>query len=422
MIDIKRLLDEPELVDKNNQNRGKTIDIQVAIGLHEQRLSLVEEVQLLRTRANEIAGRIPSVSSDDERRGLIEEGKALKEQVKEKEAELTRVESDLETELKKYPNILRDDVPVGSDESGNELVRVFGEPTAFAFEPKDHLDLGIELDIIDMDRAAKVSGARFAYLKGDAVLLEFALVQYALQETRKEGFVPVIPPHIISTQAMSAMGYLDHGGEEEIYHLKNDDAVLIGTSEQSIGPMLMNEIIEDDKVPLRYLGFSPCYRREAGSYGKDTRGIIRVHQFDKVEMFSFTTPEQSDDEHHLLLSIQERLMQGLGLPHQVIKLCSGDTGSPSARTYDINTWIPSQKTYRETSSTSNTTDFQTRRLNTRIRHDGKNITSHALNGTAFAIGRTIVAILENYQQEDGSVVVPEVLRPWVGKDRITKRN
>lgn len=421
MIDIKLLFEDTVRIANNNANRGKKIDVNIAMCLHENRVALIEEVQKLRTRSNEIAALIPSVTSDDERRALVEEGKAIKDQVKEKEAILSRMEAELATELKRYPNILREDVPAGKDETSNELVRTFGEPTKFDFEPKDHLDLGMELDVIDMDRAAKVAGARFAYLKGDAVLLEFALVQYALQVTLKEGFVPVMPPHMISTAAMGAMGYLEHGGEEEIYHLKNDDLVLIGTSEQSIGPMLMDEIIDGEKVPLRYLGFSPCYRREAGSYGKDTRGIIRVHQFDKVEMFSFTTPERSDDEHHLLLSIQERLMQGLKLPHRVLKLCSGDTGAPSARTYDIETWIPSQKTYRETSSTSNTTDFQTRRLNTRVKLDGKNVLAHALNGTAFAIGRVIVAIMENYQQADGSVMVPDVLRPWVGKDRIVKR-
>ncbi|MBI4256749.1 serine--tRNA ligase [Candidatus Uhrbacteria bacterium] len=421
MIDIKRLLEEPERVAQNNKNRGKSMDPQAAIAWHAQRVELIESVQTLRTRGNEIAAKIPSVSSPVERKALVEEGKTIKEQVKEKEAELSHVEIELFTELKRYPNILRSDVPIGKDETGNELLRTFGEPTTFDFEPKDHLAIGIDLDLIDMDRAAKVSGARFAYLKGDAVLLQFALIQYAFQETLREGFVPIIPPHMISTAAMSAMGYLEHGGEEEIYHLKNDDLVLIGTSEQSIGPMRMDEIIDAENIPLRYLGFSPCYRREAGSYGKDTHGIIRVHQFDKIEMFSFTTPERSDEEHHLFLSIQERLMQGLKLPHRVMKLCSGDTGAPSARTYDIETWIPSQKTYRETSSTSNTTDFQTRRLNTRVRFEGKNEFAHALNGTAFAIGRVIVAILENYQQADGCVLVPDILRPWVGKDRIVKR-
>jgi seryl-tRNA synthetase len=420
MIDIKRLLEEPDLVTHNNKNRGKSIDLQTAIDLHSQRLAILESVQTLRTRANEIAASIPSVSPNA-RRTLVEEGKSIKEKVKEAEAELSHVEAELTTELRRYPNILREDVPIGKDETANQELRTFGEPTVFEFEPRDHLDLGISLDLIDMDRAAKVSGARFAYLKGDAVLLEFALIQYALQETLKEGFIPVLPPHLISSSSMSAMGYLEHGGEEEIYHLKNDDLVMIGTSEQSIGPMLMDEVIDETKLPLRFVGFSPCYRREAGSYGRDTRGIIRVHQFDKVEMFSFTSAAQSDAEHERLLSIQERLMQGLNLPHRVLKLCSGDTGNPSARTYDIETWIPSQNTYRETSSTSNTTDFQTRRLNTRIRLQHHNELAHALNGTAFAIGRVIVAILENYQQADGSIVVPEVLRAFIGKDRITKR-
>lgn len=417
MIDIKRLIDEPKLVAKNNKNRGKDIDVSVAQALQQKRLSTLEEVQALRTRANEVAELIPK---GENREVLVQEGKALKDQVKQLEATLTQTEADLEVELRRYPNLLRDDVPVGRDESANQLVRTFGKPTAFSFEPKDHLDLGAELGIIDMDRAAKVSGARFVYLKGDGVLLELALLQYAISETVKAGFIPVLPPHLVSTKAMSAMGYLEHGGEEEIYHLKHDEMVLIGTSEQAIGPMFMDEILDAEDLPLRYIGFSPCYRREAGSYGRDTRGILRVHQFDKAEMFSFTTPEHSDEEHEFLLSIQERLMRGLNLPHRVMKLCSGDTGAPSARTYDIETWMPSQKTYRETSSTSNTTDFQTRRLNTRVKVGGKNVLAHALNGTAFAMGRTIIAILENYQQQDGSIIVPEVLRPWMGKDVIHK--
>lgn len=417
MIDIKRILEEPELVAQNNERRGKNLDVSLVVELHQKRLSSIEVVQELRTRGNEISGKIPQ-ASEEERPELIAQGKEIKEQVKEKEAELADVEEKLYAQLRQYPNILQEDVPVGPDESANETVREVGAPTEFGFEPKDHLDLGEALDIIDMNRAAKVSGARFVYLKGDAVLLEFALLQYALTELVKEGFVPVVPPHMVSTKAMGAMGYLERGGEEEIYHLKNDDLVMIGTSEQAIGPMLMDEILEPAKLPLRYVGFSPCYRREAGSYGKDTRGIIRVHQFDKVEMFSFTDAESSNAEHEFLLEMQERLMKGLGLPYRVQKLASGDTGGPSAKTYDIETWIPSQKTYRETHSTSNTTDYQTRRLNTRIKREGKNELAHALNGTAFAIGRIIVAIMENNQQEDGSITVPEVLRPWVGKDVI----
>jgi len=420
MIDIKFILEQPEVVQKNNENRGKTIDIAVATQLAERRLALVDSVQTLRTRSNQIAELIPKASAE-ERPGLIEEGKKLKEEAKGHDAELAVVEADLETELHKYPNLLREDVPIGKDETSNEVVRLFMEPTAFSFEPKDHLALGEGLDMIDVERATKVSGTRFVYLKGDLVLMEFALVQYAFSILLKNKFVPVMPPHIISTSAMSKMGYLDHGGEEEVYHLKNDDAVLIGTSEQAIGPMHMDEMLDEAKLPLRYMGFSPCYRREAGSYGRDVRGILRMHQFDKIEMFSFTTAEESDQEHQLLLSMEEQSMQGLKLPHRVLKLCSGDIGAPSARTYDIETWIPSQKMYRETHSTSNTTDFQTRRLNIRVKREGKNTLAHALNGTAFAIGRTLIAIMENYQQEDGSILVPEVLRAYVGKERIGKR-
>lgn len=420
MIDIKTILEQPELVAKNNANRGKTIDIAVATNLAKKRLELVDAVQAFRTRSNQIAELIPKATAE-ERQSLIDEGKKMKEDAKVKEAELASVELDLDAELHKYPNLLRDDVPVGTDETSNEVVRVFMEPTSFSFEPKDHLTLGEDLGMIDVERATKVSGARFVYLKGDLVLLEFALIQYAFSLLGKNGFVPVMPPHIISTSAMSKMGYLDHGGEEEVYHLKNDDAVLIGTSEQAIGPMLMDEMLDETKLPLRYMGFSPCYRREAGSYGRDVRGILRMHQFDKIEMFSFTAPEESDTEHHVLLSMEEQLMQGLKLPHRVMKLCSGDVGAPSARTYDIETWIPSQKMYRETHSTSNTTDFQTRRLNIRVKRDGKNVLAHALNGTAFAIGRTLIAIMENYQQEDGSIVVPEVLRAYVGKEVVRRK-
>jgi len=418
MIDINLVLNSKEMVLENNKRRKADVDATEVLRLSVERTPLMASVQELRTRANDIASRIPK-ASPDERASLVEEGRSIKEEVKELEANLSTIETSLETELKKFPNILREDVPVGQSEDDNVVERIVGTPREFSFEPKDHLELGEKLGMIDMDRASKVSGARFVYLKGDAVLLEFALVQYALRTLAAHDFVPVIPPHIISTEAMDAMGYLEHGGEEEIYHLKHDDAVLIGTSEQAIGPMLMNEIIDLSKGPLRYVGFSPCYRREAGSYGRDTRGILRVHQFDKIEMFSFTLPEESDKEHLLLLSLEEELMNGLGLPYRVVKLCSADLGRPSARTFDIETWMPSQKTYRETHSTSNTTDYQTRRLKTRFKRDGKTELAHALNGTAFAIGRIMIAIMENFQEADGSIIVPEVLRAYVGKDKLS---
>lgn len=416
MIDAKLILENPELVDSNNKKRGKEIDISVATDLLKERSALIEEVENMRRMANEVSERIPQADGA-EREKLIKKGGAIKSEVKKLEGQLTGIEKKLDAELHKYPNILREDVSEGADEEGNELVREEGIPTQFKFQPKDHQELGEALGILDVERAAKVSGSRFVYMKGDLVLLEFALQQYAMSVIVPEGFTPVLPPHIVSTDAMRAMGYLDHGGEKEIYHLKNDNAVLIGTSEQAIGPMHMDEILKEEDLPLRYLGISPCYRREAGTYGKDTRGMMRLHQFDKVEMFSFCTPEKSDEEHEKLLAIQERLMKGLGLPYRVMKLCAGDTGSSSARTYDIETWLPSEQRYRETHSTSNTTDFQTRRLNIRYKKAKKTAFVHALNGTAFS-GRPLIMIMENFQKKDGSIAVPDVLRPWMGKSSI----
>ncbi len=417
MLDLKYVLENFEIVEKNNQKRGKNIDLSSLKDLAASRKTTLEELEGLRAKSNDLASGIPK-ASDEERPALIAQGKELKEKSKALEETLSSIEESLNLMLRSLPNILRDDVKEGKDDSENEVLREEGEVPVFDFDVKDHLELGEMHGMIDMQRAANVSGARFVYLKGDAVLLEFALVQYALEVLSAEGFVPVVPPHIINTSAMDAMGYLAHGGEEEVYHLKNDDQVLIGTSEQAIGPMHMNEILDAESLPMRYVGFSPCYRREAGSYGKDTKGILRVHQFDKIEMFSFTLGENSDEEHELLLSMQERLMKGLGLPYRVMRLCSGDTGTPSARTYDIETWMPSQNEYRETHSTSNTTDFQTRRLKTRTKHDGQTVFVHALNGTAFAVGRILIALFENNQRADGSIAIPEVLQKWLGKDVI----
>lgn len=412
MIDPKLIAENPKLVEENNKRRWKKIKVSTAKDLLATRAKLIGVVEEARARANEVAAAIPKADKSA-RAKLVAEGKELKEKVKDLEAKLKIAEDTLAKELRQYPNILREDVPSGADETANEELRKVGKPPKLSFKPKDHLALGEALGIIDVERAAKVSGGRFAYLKGDAALLEVALWQYAFSVILPKGFTLVLPPHLISTKAMGAMGYLEHGGEEEIYHIKNDDLVLIGTSEQAIGPMHMDEILPAEKLPLRYAGLSPCYRREAGSYGKDVRGILRVHQFNKIEMFSFTKPEDSDEEHEFLLSLQEELMKGLKLPYRVVKLCSGDTGTPSARTYDIETWMPAQDRYRETHSTSNTTDFQTRRLNIRYKDGKKTQFVHALNGTAFS-GRPLIAILENYQQEDGSVVVPEVLRGYMG--------
>ncbi len=323
------------------------------------------------------------------------------------------------------PNIPLPDVPVGPDASANVILREVGERSNHG-KALDYLTLAEALDIIDVQRAAKVSGSRFGYLKGAGALLEFALVQYAMGELTRAGYTAVVPPVIIKQQYMEAMGYLAQGGADEVYALEKDQQYIVGTSEQSVGPYHADEVLLTSALPKKYAAFSSCFRREAGSYGKDTKGILRVHQFDKVEMFIVCSPEHSETLHQEILSLQEKLVKGLGIPYRVVQLCTGDLGFPSAKTYDIECWLPGQNggagEYRETHSTSNTTDYQARALNIRVKgKDGKNVSAHLLNGTAFAIGRMIIAILENYQQTDGSVRIPDVLQPYMhGQTRIAK--
>lgn len=412
MLDLKFVVDNLELVKKATASKKVKVSVERVPELSKKRSALLQEIEELRAKQK-------SFSIEDAKK----KGPELKEQIKKLEPKLQEAEDELKEILRKLPNPPKEDVKEGKDESENEVLRTVGEKPDFEFEPKDSADIGRDLGIIDTERGAKVSGARFGFIKGDGALLEFALIQYAFSLLMKEGFVPVVPPTMISEKAMDAMGYLIHGGNEETYHFEKDNMYLVGTSEQSIGPYHMDEILDESKLPMRYMGFSSCFRREAGSYGKDTKGIFRVHQFDKIEMFSFTRPEESDKEHEFLLSLEEKLMQVLGLHYQVIKMCTGDLGIPAARKYDIECWFPFQKKYRETHSTSTCTDYQARRLNIRFKNPktGKNELVHMLNGTAFAIGRTILAILENFQQKDGSVIIPEVLRPYMGgRERVEK--
>jgi len=328
---------------------------------------------------------------------------------------LKGLEEEFNNLMYQIPNLPFDEVPVGKDDSENVVLRQVGERTKFNFENKDYLEIAEKIDLIDTKRAAKTSGSRFGFLKGEAALMEFALIRFVMDILTKENFIPVVPPVMLKKEMMMGMGYLQPGGDEETYYLPKDDLYLVATSEQSIGAMHANETFQEKDLPRRYVGFSTCFRREAGSYGKDTKGILRVHQFDKIEMFSFAKPEDSKKEHQFLLSQEEKLMKALKLPYQVINICTGDLGMPAAAKYDIETWIPSQKRYRETHSTSNCTDFQARRLNIRYqKKDGKLEFVHTLNGTAFAIGRILIAIIENYQQKDGSIKVPEALWPYLG--------
>ncbi len=345
----------------------------------------------------------------------IGQAKDLKSKIKELEPELEKTELKFNILFNQIPNLPLDDVPIGKGALENKVIREVGKKPSFNFKPKDYLELAEKLDIIDIKRAVKVSGARFGYLKGDLALLELGLVQLAMDITRKEGFIPIVPPVMIKSEMMKAMGYVERGGDE-IYYLRNDDLCLVGTAEQSIGPMHSDEIFNEKELPKKYIAFpSTSFRREAGSYGKDTKGILRVHQFDKVEMFTFCKPEDSFKEHKLILSIEEKLMQKLKIPYKVIDICTSDLGDPAAAKFDIEAWMPGQNEYRETHSTSNCTDFQTRRLNIKYKDkDGKLNLVHTLNGTAFAIGRTLIAIIENYQQKDGSIKVPKILRKYTG--------
>lgn len=413
MIDITLLRDHPEVVKAAVKNRHWDADVDAIVLADSAYRTQLLEVENLRALANARASGKPT---DEEMAALKEQKNALK--VLEEKLDTTK--ATLEKMLRDLPNIPCADVPIGGGEADNVEIKKVGTPTKFDFTPKDYLALAEQYDLIDLDRAAKVSGARFTYLKNEGALLSMALVRYGLEIGLQNGFVPILPPVLIGEASMAGMGYVDHGGEEETYHFEKDSLYLVGTSEQAIGPMHSGEILEEAQLPLRYISFSNCFRREAGSYGKDTKGILRVHQFDKLEMFSICTPEQSEAEHEFLLSLEEKFMTGLELPYRVISLCTGDIGGPAARTYDIETWIPSQNIYRETHSSSTTTDFQSRRLQIRYRtKDGQVKLVHMLNGTMVAVNRPLIALLENHQQADGSIKIPLALQPHMfGKSKI----
>lgn len=411
MLDLEFIRENPEKVAEAAKSKNIDVPVEEIVRLDEEVRELSRSLQELYTQRNRAAAERD-----------VEGGREIKAEVGSHEAKLKELEERLNNLLRSVPNIPADDVKVGRDESENEIIRTVGSPKNFDFKPRDHVELGKILDIIDIERAAKVSGARFAYLKNEGVLLEFALVQFAFDTLSREGFTPIIPPELIKTETMRKLGYMENGGAEDMFHIEKDKLTLVGTAEHSIVPMHMDETFLSRDLPKRYVGFSSSFRREAGSYGKDTKGILRVHQFDKVEMVSYVTSEQGDSEHEYLLSLEEKFFQALELPYQVVKMCSGDLGFPVARKYDIEAWIPTQNKYREVTSVSTTTDFQARRLNIRYQEGVDKKFVHILNGTAFSTNRPIIAILENYQEEDGSVVVPQVLRNYINLDRISPKN
>lgn len=414
MLDIKFVRENPSLVQKAATSKNVAVNIDHVLEIDRKIKELSGDVQLLREQRNKIA-----------KEKNIEEGRRIKLELDKKEPVLKALENELKDYLSRIPNLPKTDVKVGKDESDNDLIKKVGEPRRFDFPAKDHLELGESLDVIDVKSAAKVSGARFAYLKNEAALLEFALIQLAMEILVKEGFTPVVPPALIRKDITQGLGYWQNKGNEDYFwvHSGEEDEgyYLVGTAEHSIVPMFTDETLQLKELPKRIVAFSSAFRREAGTYGKDTRGIFRVHQFDKVEMVSLVKEGEDDKEQDFLLSLEEKLFQLLEIPYQVVKMATGDLGFPAARKFDIEAWIPSQNKYREVTSVSTVTDFQSRRLNIKYQDgQGKKYVS-ILNGTAFAIGRTLISILENHQQKDGSVEIPKALHRYLNFTKISRK-
>jgi seryl-tRNA synthetase len=409
MLDIKLIREDPEpfRAALARRNLGSAVDDLLVAD--ERRRALTAQVDELRAAQNRASKAIGGAQGD-EKQALIAEVGAVSARLKELEPELAEADAALAALLAATPNVPHPSAPDGfADEDAVEVRRNHGAPPAFDFEVRDHAALGEALGVLDVERAARTSGSRFVYLLGDIVLLQFALVRSAMDILVDKGFVPVIPPVLVREEAMYGTGFLP-ADEAQLYVTREDDLYLVGTAEVPLAALHMSEIVEEADLPLRYAGYSTCFRREAGTYGKDMGGMFRVHQFDKVEMFSFTTPEASWDEHEYLVSVEETVIGKLELPYRVVNIAAGDLGGSAAKKYDIEVWLPGQQRYRELTSCSNTTDYQARRLQTRVRRgDGRLETLHTLNGTATAIGRTLIAILENHQRSDGSVEVPEHL-------------
>jgi len=417
MIDIKVLRESPDLVRASQSARGEDVTlVDRVIAADEIRRSAIVEFEALKAEQNSLSKNVGSAKGD-EKAALLEKAKALSDAVKAAEGKKNTTEAEYKNIAMSLSNIVDKAAPVGGEADFKVLEEV-GRPREFNFTPKDHVELGKILGAIDVERAAKVSGARFYYLTGVGALLELALVNYAITSASKAGFIPVIPPVLVKPAAMEGTGFLGQAAEN-VFHLKDEDFYLVGTSEVALAALHMDEILDSKSLPIRYAGYSPCFRKEAGSYGKDTRGIIRVHQFDKVEMFSYCAMQDAEAEHQRLLNWEKEFLNAMEIPYRVIDVATGDLGSSANRKFDCEAWIPTQNAYREVTSTSNCSDFQARRLNIRIKTESATTPVATLNGTLVAIPRMIVAILENHQQSDGSVVIPKALQGLLSMERFT---
>src|SRR5712671_1600397 len=426
MLDAQFIRDNLDAVKANCKNRNVQADVERVVQLDDQRKHLVQNAQVKQQRANEVSKLIPKEKDAAKKQELIQEGRRLREEVGALEAQLKQVEIDLRAALAVIPNMTHPDAPMGGTPADNKVVKSWGEPRTFDFPVKDHVAVAEALDLVDFEAGSSVAGQKFYYLKNDAVLLELALVQYAFDTLIGHGYTPIITPDVARVEVLEGIGFIPRGPETQIYSIANSDLCLIATAEITLGGMHRDQIFEAGDLPKKYVGLSHCFRTEAGAPGRDTRGLYRVHQFTKVEMFVFCAPDQSEGIHRELCAIEEKIFQGLGIPYHVIDTCTGDLGGPAYRKYDLEAWMPGRGKageYGEVTSTSNCTDYQARRLNIRYKVPGQKGTHfvHTLNGTAIAVSRGLVAILENNQQADGSIMIPEVLRPTVGKDQIGPR-
>ena len=424
MLDYKFIKDNLEAVKENIKNRNMNADADKVVELYDKRTSLVTKQQDLQQKRNENAKAMKQKLDDEKRAELVNAGKKIKDDIQILEKELSQVETALEDAARQIPNMMHPDAPIGKLDTENLEVKKVGTPRVFDFEIKDHVQLAEDLDLLDFDRGTKVSGPKFYYLKNEAVFLEQALIQYALNILRKHGFKLFITPDVAREEVLKGIGFNPRGNESNVYSIEDEGTCLVATAEITLGGYHSGEILDKSKLPLLYDGLSHCFRREAGAAGQFSKGLYRVHQFDKVEMFVYSTPEESDKLHLKLREIEEEIFEGLGIPFHVVDTCSGDLGAPAYRKWDLEAWMPGRNggEYGEVTSTSNCTDYQSRRLNIKYKDDdGKNKYVHTLNGTAIAVGRAMLAILENYQNADGSVTIPEVLVPFCGFDKISPK-
>ena len=417
MIDPQLLKTNVEVIKENLKKRDLKIDLEILTSLDEERRAIKFESEKLRSEQKKLGKEI-ATSEGDQKNKLLNKAEKLSEKVKQLSDDNQKKDEQFFNEWIKIPNIVDPSSPVGKTDEDNKELKKVGTPKNIV-SPLSHLNIGENLGLINVEKASSVSGSRFSYLFGDLVKIQFNLVSFAMNKLSEKGFNPTIPPVLVRENALYGTGFFPDDSDQ-VYEIPNDDLFLVGTSEVSLAALHSDEIVSYDSLPIRYAGYSTCFRREAGTYGKDTSGIFRVHQFDKVEMFSFCSPEKSDEEHEFILSIEEEILQELEIPYRVVDVCTGDLGSSAAKKYDIEAWIPSQEQYREVTSCSNTTDFQARRLNIRTKIDKNSTLLHTLNGTAIAVGRILIALLENNQTKDGNVEFSENLSKILGINKLSK--